>query len=518
MSNRQLSEKYGRTAGKFFAIMAIIIVFGMGFATQSHASEYSWQPNIELRPVSSITWPNSSIVFFALIEFGDGMISRDAIELRWQMEGHDLGDMLILNPFGVTLLTGNSQNRREITVTAICNEEIYSSATIEVARARRSKDMEITNGLSTPRIAPAGEPSYGVTMKGFFLHNVPDGIYQVALLSSTDALFLEDSDATYIPMLGATITTGTVEVTDGWGWVVVGYDTAGVYERTNNVPMLFVWNGEYGDADFFVFGCTLDVIFVESYFPMLLGLPVWYGPRTQSGFSDWSGLPPSYGDFESIVTFLPMMISGPFVDTEVNWTIDGMAEGDWFDEYVWFSERPHHYASIGWLYLGESLEEREITVTAAWVENEDFYESQVLFISPSGRNIVPLQHNVLVAGGDFVEIPVKVWGVEDGVYHAYVSVTSSSPVGLTAFHEGNRVTDSGDGWRSNFSGEVEVVDGIATFLLGIEINRWHREWYTYFYEGGSYLIEFAIVDPMFLGINNFGTISAMIPIQILPME
>jgi len=518
MNFAQFLEKYNKILGKLFVATATIFTFGIGSAIHPYASEPPQLPDIELRSASSVTWPNSSAVFFALMDFGDDLVGRDTVELRWQMEGHDLGDMLVLNPFGVTLLTGNSQNRRKITITALYNEEIYSSATIEVARARRARDMEITHGLSTPRIAPDGEPSYGGTMKGLFLRNIPDGTFQIALLSSTDTLFLEDSEATYIPRLGATATTGTVDVTDGWGWVIVGYDTAGVYERTNNTPMLLIWNGEYGDDNFFFFGGALDIIFVEPFFrPMHLGLPVWYGPRTQSGFSDWSGLPPSFEDFASIVTFLPMMISGPFVDTEVNWTIEGMVEGDRFDEHIWFSEWAGHYASMGWLHIGESLEEREITVTATWVDNEDYYDSETIFISPKGMNIVPLQQNVLVAGGDFVEIPVKVWGLEDGVYHSHVSITSSSPAGLTAFHEGNRTTDSGDGWRSNFSGEVEVIDGFATFLLGVEVNR-YRQWYTYFYEGGAYLIEFAIVDPQFLNINNWGTIGTMIPVRVLPME
>ncbi|MCL2378666.1 MAG: hypothetical protein FWC77_06020 [Defluviitaleaceae bacterium] len=503
---------------RLFLVLAVVLTLGISFAIHLHASEPPCEPpqllDLELRPASPITWPNSSAVFFTLMELEDDVDSRTAIALRWQMEGHDLGDMLTVNPFGATLLTGSSQNQREITITAFYNEEIYSTATIEVIPARNAKSMEVTIGLSTPSIAPVGEPSYGVTVKGFFLDNVPDGIFQVALISHTDALFLEDSKATYIPRLGATVTTGTVEVTDGWGEIIVGYDTADIHVRTNNISMLLVWNGEYDDDDFFVFGGMLDTIFVIPYFPMQLGMPVWYGPRTHSGINDWSGLPPSFGDFESVVTFRPMMISGPFVDTEVNWEIEGMVDGDWFEEYVWFSERAGHYASSGWLHLGESLEEREITVTITWVDDEDFYDSETLFISPSGVNIVPLQRNVLVAGGDFVEIPVKVWGVEDGVYHSQVSFTRTAPPGLTAFHEDTRMMD----YRHDaFYGKVEVIDGIATFLLGIEVGR-NREWFTYFYEGGTYLIEFAIFDPQFLGINDWGKISAMIPVQILPVE
>jgi len=500
---------------KLFIAIATVLALGIGTATNVNASEPPQLLSLELHPVSPITWPNSSAVLLTLMELEDDSLNRDAIGLRWQMEGNDLGDVLTLNPFGATLVTGDSQNEREITVTAFYNEEIYSSATIEVIPALEAKNISIGQGLSTPGIATEGEPSYGQTMKTFYLRNVPDETYQIALLSSTDTLFLEDSESTFVPKLGATLTTGTVELTDGWGTVIVGYDTAGVHERTNNTPMLFVWKGEYGHEDFFVFSCTLHVIFVEPYFrPMHLALPVWNGPRTNSGLSDWSGIPPSYRDFASVVTFLPMMISGPFVDTEVYWEIEGMVDGDWFDERRWFSEWAGHYASSGRLHLGESLEEREITVSITWVDNEDYYDSETIFINPNGVNIVPLQQNVLVPGEDFIEIPVKTWGIEDGVYHGRVYLSRSSPLGLTAFYENNITTSGRDGWRSVFNGEVKVVDGITTFLLGID-NYWDREWFIHHFKWG-YLIEFAIIDPQFLDINNWGTISTMIPIQIMP--
>ena len=471
--------------------------------------------HLYLSAAQPYTFPDNSAAFFVEIDFDDDGMNTGNTNLSWKMEGHIPGDRLMRHPFGVTLTTDASQVRRTITVTAIYNEDVYSSATVTVVPSFDAKNLHYVNALATPSFGDS-DNYIGSSLAGLSLWNVPDGAYQISLFSPTPALFLEGSDAEFIPSMGAYVTKGEVLVEDGWAADVrIGYNLEGVTERTDNIALLAIY-----DKNGVMFGHGLvDVIFVEPWevmSQMWLALPLWAGPTTSGGWSpNPLGVPPSDGDFESVVTALPMMISAPFVDTMVYWKAEGMADDDYFDERVFFSQGSNDNASIGRLVLGESPEEREITITATWVDNPEYYATERVLVNPNAVNLVPEAMYTIVPGGDFIQTPIRAWGIPDGIYDAQVRFWwGGSFPGLRIF--GANPPGNGDMFGAT-NMQVEIIDSIINLNMGINVGN-HAEWYTYHFDGEVFSFTITLYDPSFLEFDSMGAVGTEIRLNILPYD
>jgi len=477
-----------------YSVAMLFFLMICSFQLSISAAEVKY---IDLEATTSSTWPNGRIAFFVAVYPSDTLGNDD---ISWQMEGHAVGDRLVRNPFGVTLVTGSSQELREVTITAIYNEDVQSSSTVTV-RPFGGDDpydrmsMMLNSGFFTPRLDD--EETKKVEWAVFF--NVPDGIYEIAIISESNAIFLEGSEIEHIPYLGAFMSLGTIEIVDEEAHIYIGYNTEGLYPFYWFDAMIFVWNGSYGDEDFFLLFDLITFSFRESdRVPMHLALPTWSGSMTTGSVANWQSVPPSYEEYESIVTFVPMMIAGPFVDTPVYWAAEGLVRGDRFDE------------ETGRLHLGTSRRERTITVTATWIEDDNFYATESVFVSPNTISIVPLQTNYVFLREEFSEIPLRVWGFEDGTYHARVSV-SGTQGGLNAFdRDATRDFDASRNSWSMFDGEIEIINGMAVLNVGFLdiVEGWHCN-----LAGEWFVLEFAILDPKLLDVNDFGMLSASVRLK-----
>jgi len=496
---------------KILVVLVLLTMLG-SVTVYANTEEVGTISYLNLSAAAPYAFPDNRMAFFVNIEFYDESSRLSDINLRWEMEGHTVGDRLTLHPFGVTLITGASQIEREITVTAIYSEDMYSRATVTVVPSHEAMHMYV-DGLATPSFGDS-DNYLGFSPVSLSFFNVPDGVYKITLFSPTPALFIEGSAVDFIPSMGAYVTTGEIAIEGYWAYLGVGYNLEGVTERTNNIAMLAIF-----DEDGVMFGHGLiDIIFVEPWSEMRqmwLGLPLWGGPTTSGGWlPNWLGVPPSDGAFESVVTALPMMISGPFVDTMVYWEIEGMADGDRFDESTYFSQRNEDYASIGRLHIGESPEEREITITITWVDNLEYYATERVLVNPYAVNIIPERAYTITAGGEFIQAPIRVWGVPDGVYNASIQSWDGGFGGLRIFGLGEPGLGDLD-LRSGEHIQVEIIDGMMYLNIGLYIGN-HIEWFTYHFEGEARRFNITLYDPSFLEFSSWGGVSAEILLIMQP--
>ena len=490
-------------------ILFLLVLFTMLGGVRIYAADNGAVLHLNLNAAESYAFPDNRMAFFVDVEFYDDNLRLSDINLCWQMEGHTVGDRLFLHPFGVTLITGASQKEREIIITAIYSEDIYSSASVTIVPSYDATYVRIY-GSGTPSF---GGCYFGFTYASLFFNEEHSGVYKVKLFSPTPALYIEGSDVDFVPGMGAYITTGEIKVDAYWVDIRINYNVENITQRTDYIAVLAIF-----DEDGVLFGHgNIYIMFVEPWDEMRqmwLGLPLWGGPTTSSLAQLHLGVPPSEGEFESIITALPMMISGPFVNLTTYWEVEGTLQDDYFDEITYFSEFYEDYVSMGRLHIGESPEEREVTITATWVDNADYYATQQVLVNPYAANIIPKRRYTITAGGEFIQAAIRVWGVPDGVYNASIRTWWNNIAGLRIF--GLDEPSDGDLFERTDI-QVEVIDGIMYLNMGVYIGN-HIEWYTYHFEGAVSRLDFTLYDPSFLEINNWGGIGAEILLEVLPYE